>query len=294
MRRALFLLAAVPVLGSSRLPPTARPDPGAAACEAATAFAEEEIATYKGKLVFSASSAGMGIPEGYAPGTFERIEWYRPGTAKKLSPPPVDLLVTLHKNESQSAISGCPALLAMLDAGKHVLVEKPLATSVPEAQAMVAAADRAGVSLMVDFHARWHPLYMGAKGYVERGELGRPVMAYARLSDTIHVPTRMLAWGRQSGPEWFLFPHTMDLVRWLFAREPVEALALWRGVASAHPGVAQYQINLTKLLVALGRYDEAQSRIDALRGLGRFGQHQIDARQLQKRLEAAKRADAVD
>lgn len=78
------------------------------------------------------------------------------------------------------------------------------------------------------------------------------------------------------------------------AREPVEALALWRGVASAHPGVAQYQINLTKLLVALGRYDEAQSRIDALRGLGRFGQHQIDARQLQKRLEAAKRADAVD
>lgn len=116
-------------------------------------------------------------------------------------------------------------VLTMLAAGKHVLVEKPLATTVAEAQAMVEAADAAGRFLMVDFHARWHPLYMGAKAYVERGELGAPVMAYARLSDTIHVPTSMLSWGGQSGPEWFLYPHTMDLIRWLFQREPVEVYA---------------------------------------------------------------------
>jgi predicted dehydrogenase len=66
---------------------------------------------------------------------------------------------------------------------------------------------------------------MGAKGYVERGELGAPVMAYARLSDTIHVPTEMLSWGGRSGPEWFLFPHVMDIVRWIFASEPVEVYA---------------------------------------------------------------------
>jgi predicted dehydrogenase len=115
--------------------------------------------------------------------------------------------------------------LAMLRAGKHVLVEKPLATSVKEGLAMVSAAERAGLKLMVDFHARWHPLFMGAKGYVERGELGSPVMAYARLSDTIHVPTEMLGWGAHSGPEWFLFPHTMDVVRWLFGRDPIEVYA---------------------------------------------------------------------
>ena len=118
--------------------------------------------------------------------------------------------------------------VAMLSAGKHVLVEKPLATTVADGLAMVEAAERAGVRLMVDFHARWHPLYMGAKVYVERGELGAPVMGYARLSDTIHVPTEMLAWGGQSGPEWFLFPHTMDVVRWLFEREPVEVFAKGR------------------------------------------------------------------
>jgi predicted dehydrogenase len=84
---------------------------------------------------------------------------------------------------------------------------------------------------MVDFHARWHPLFMGAKSYVDRGDLGAPVMAYARLSDTIWVPTEMLSWSGQSGPEWFLFPHTMDIVRWLFDRDPVEVTAKgYRGV----------------------------------------------------------------
>jgi predicted dehydrogenase len=124
--------------------------------------------------------------------------------------------------------------VAMLSAGRHVLVEKPLATTVADGVAMVEAAERAGVRLMVDFHARWHPLYMGAKAYVERGDLGAPVMGYARLSDTIHVPTEMLGWGGQSGPEWFLFPHTMDVVRWLFEREPVEVFAKGRrGVLDA-------------------------------------------------------------
>ena len=129
-------------------------------------------------------------------------------------------------------------VIAMLSAGKHVLVEKPLATTVSDGLAMVAAAEQAGRHLMVDFHARWHPLFMGAKGYVDRGELGAPVMAYARLSDTIYVPTKMVTWSGHSGPEWFLFPHTMDIVRWLFGRNPVEVYAKgYRGVLESR-GIA--------------------------------------------------------
>jgi predicted dehydrogenase len=115
--------------------------------------------------------------------------------------------------------------LAMLEAGKHVLVEKPFTTDVGEARAIIAAAERAGVKLMVDFQLRWHPQYMGAKAVVEAGELGEGVMGYARLSDTIHVPTEMLAWGSASGPEWFLFPHIMDVTRWILGEEPVEVYA---------------------------------------------------------------------
>jgi predicted dehydrogenase len=115
--------------------------------------------------------------------------------------------------------------LAMIAAGKHVMVEKPFTTDVAEAEAIIAAAGRAGVKLMVDFQLRWHPQYMGAKAVVESGELGEGVMGYARLSDTIHVPTEMLAWGSASGPEWFLFPHTMDATRWILGEEPVEVFA---------------------------------------------------------------------
>jgi len=39
----------------------------------------------------------------------------------------------------------------MIVAGKHVLVEKPLTTNLAEARAIIAAAERAGVKLMVDF-----------------------------------------------------------------------------------------------------------------------------------------------
>jgi predicted dehydrogenase len=126
---------------------------------------------------------------------------------------------------------------ALLEAGKHVIVEKPLATTVADAKAMVATAAKAGTKFMVDFHARWHPLFMGAKAYVEKGELGEPVMAYARLSDTIHVPTEMLGWGGSSGPEWFLFPHTMDVVRWLIERDPVEVYAKGHNGVLAAKGI---------------------------------------------------------
>ena len=115
--------------------------------------------------------------------------------------------------------------LAMIAAGKHVLVEKPFTTDIGEAREIIAAGKRAGVKLMVDFQLRWHPQYMGAKAAVEAGELGEGVMGYARLSDTLHVPTEMLAWGSASGPEWFLFPHSMDIARWILAEEPVEVYA---------------------------------------------------------------------
>ncbi len=49
--------------------------------------------------------------------------------------------------------------IAAAEAGKHVLVEKPMCTSVAEAEAMVAAADRAGVLLMVAYMKRHEPAY---------------------------------------------------------------------------------------------------------------------------------------
>ena len=125
------------------------------------------------------------------------------------------------------------AVFMMLDAGKHVLCEKPLATDSAEARKMVAAAREKGLKLMVDFQNRWSPLFIEAKKTIESGEFGDFVMGYARLSNTYFVPEEMLSWAGRSGPETFLMPHTVDMVRWLTGREPIEVFA--RG----HRGILQ-------------------------------------------------------
>ncbi len=58
-------------------------------------------------------------------------------------------------------------------AGKHILVEKPLCTSSAEARDLTAAADRAGVVLMVGHVFLYNPGIMKLREYVREGELGR-------------------------------------------------------------------------------------------------------------------------
>jgi predicted dehydrogenase len=55
--------------------------------------------------------------------------------------------------------SHAPPSIAAAEAGKHILVEKPMCTTVPEAEAMVAAAERSGVILMVAYMKRHEPAY---------------------------------------------------------------------------------------------------------------------------------------
>jgi predicted dehydrogenase len=68
-----------------------------------------------------------------------------------------------------------PQAIACLEAGKHVLVEKPMARTLAEAESMNAAAAASGVSLMVAHCWRFHPDVRALRGRIERGELGRVV-----------------------------------------------------------------------------------------------------------------------
>ena len=109
--------------------------------------------------------------------------------------------------------------LAVAKAGKHLLVEKPLATTVADAEAIIRAAQEAGVQLMVDFHNRWNPPFNRAKSAIEAGELGKPRLIYARLNNALFVPTQMLTWAGRSATIWFTGSHVIDLVRWLVGDE---------------------------------------------------------------------------
>jgi len=133
-------------------------------------------------------------------------------------------------------------------AGKHLLVEKPLATTVADARAICAAVENAGVLGMVDFHNRYHPGLVPIKQRLDAGEMGRPLMLYARLSDRIEVATEWFNWSGESGPEWFLGSHLADLACWLMGAYPTRVYAQGRKDVLAARGIGCYdavQISLT-------------------------------------------------
>jgi predicted dehydrogenase len=130
--------------------------------------------------------------------------------------------------------------LALIAAGKSILMEKPLTTDIAEGEQMVTAAHERGVKLMVNFSNRWNPKFLAAREAMTSGRLGEFVMGYSRLSNTISVPTGMLAWATQSGPEWFLFPHTIDIVRWIVGREITRVYAAGRKGALTSLGIDAY------------------------------------------------------
>ncbi len=66
--------------------------------------------------------------------------------------------------------------VAAARAGKHLLVEKPLAATLEEADRMIAAAHEAGVTLMVAENELFRPLYCKIKALLEEGAIGRPAL----------------------------------------------------------------------------------------------------------------------
>ena len=130
----------------------------------------------------------------------------------------------------------------MLKAGKNVLLEKPMATSVKECEQILEAQKKAGTKLMVNFHQRWYPPIMKAKELMEQGKVGKPLAAFARLSNRISVPTEWLRWAGESGVQWFLFPHIIDEVKWVLGQEAVRVFAQGKKGVLQSKGIDCYDI----------------------------------------------------
>lgn len=118
--------------------------------------------------------------------------------------------------------------LAAARAGKHILCEKPLATTVEEAQAIVDAAAQAQVTLMVDFHNRVNPPFVAAREQVRSGAIGTPAYGYARLSNTTFVPLEMLSWANRTSALYFLGSHAVDIMRFILDDTIVRVQAVSR------------------------------------------------------------------
>lgn len=110
-----------------------------------------------------------------------------------------------------------PCVLAA-EAGKHILVEKPIATSEEDAQAIIDAADQANVKLMVGFTLRFVPHYVKAKAAVEDGKLGQMISIFARRLNVITQAERI---NGRCGVLHFLGIHDFDAMRWIVGSEPI-------------------------------------------------------------------------
>ncbi len=112
-----------------------------------------------------------------------------------------------------------PALtIEALEAGTHVLVEKPLAPEAREGDAMIEAADRTGRLLGVCFQQRFRPVIAAARGLIVDGRLGELVRV--SIVDPLYRPNAYYAtagwrgtWeGEGGGVLMNQAPHTLDLL----------------------------------------------------------------------------------
>jgi predicted dehydrogenase len=108
-----------------------------------------------------------------------------------------------------------PTLIA-LDAGKHVLLEKPIATTIRDADQIVTAAKNAPGQLMVAHIVRFDPRYVRVKQLLDDGKLGDPISLHARRI-TSRASQENLR-GRVSA-QLFLGIHDYDTIRWLTGQE---------------------------------------------------------------------------
>lgn len=116
-------------------------------------------------------------------------------------------------------------------AGVHVLCEKPLATTVEDAQAMLRACRRAGVGLGTGYHLRHHPLHREARRLVREGELGEVAFAEAEWSLGPSPAGAVAPWRRDpalagGGIVTGTGIHAIDLLRFVLDDEPVSVSAL--------------------------------------------------------------------
>ena len=108
--------------------------------------------------------------------------------------------------------------IAALEAGKHVVVEKPMALALADCEAMIAAADRAGRVLMVGHTHGFDPALMAMRRIIDSGRLGRLAMiATLNYTDYLYRPRRPeeLDTTRGGGILFNQLPHQVEMLRTL-------------------------------------------------------------------------------
>jgi predicted dehydrogenase len=116
----------------------------------------------------------------------------------------------------------CEMAVAAASAGKHVLLEKPMARSAAECSAIIAAAERHGIKLMIGHVLHFALPGMVARRIVDAGELGRPLLGASALCKLWMEPNRR-SWHLDAATGGGMLMtagiHALDLLIWLMGGE---------------------------------------------------------------------------
>jgi len=137
------------------------------------------------------------------------------------------------------------ATIAAARAGKHVLCEKPLATTLEDGHAMAAACREAGVVFATNHHLRNAPTHRAIRRLIEEGAIGE-ILA-ARAFHAVSLPEHLRTWRVSSpaaggGVVFDITVHDTDVLRFLLGREVLDVVAMTTGeVDDAVMGVMRFE-----------------------------------------------------
>ncbi|UCI29919.1 Gfo/Idh/MocA family protein [Mesorhizobium sp. B4-1-4] len=130
--------------------------------------------------------------------------------------------------------------LAAIQAGKHVLCEKPLALTSADARNMVAAAKAAGVVLGTNHHLRNAGAHRAMREAIAAGRIGKPIAA--RVFHSVYLPETLQGW-RITKPEagggvvLDITVHDADTLRFVLGDDPGEVSAFTQSAGMAGGGL---------------------------------------------------------
>ncbi len=150
-----------------------------------------------------------------------------PSVAALLAEPGIDLVIV----SSPDALHAEHATAA-LAAGRHVLVDKPFATSLADARALAEAAVAAGRLLTVFHNRRWDADFLTLRALIADGRLGDVVHVESRFDRWRPAPATTWKEARAGGSWLDLGPHLVDQVLVLFGRPE----AITADIATLRPG----------------------------------------------------------
>jgi predicted dehydrogenase len=143
-------------------------------------------------------------------------------------------------------------IIAALNAGAHVLTEKPMCLDIGEADQIISLARERNRVVGVDMHKRYDPDHLRIRDDI-KNRIGEPLYGTAYLEEPLEVSTSTFKWVAQSDPFSYVGPHWVDLIYHYYQSKPVALTAVGQKKRLTRDGI--------------NAYDAVQVRVDFANGM---------------------------